>query len=946
MGCGTDIIDRYCRESGRSLTVLRRRLSTLPAVQTPDWASCPRLTRLMAPLALAGSWDRSSEFDTLFLSILAGGRSREAIEEDFGDLLRGSDPPVWRIGSHRGVVSRIDALFTVGPALTDDLLGRYLEVAASVLSEDDPALDLPEEEQWLADLHGKNRECSQALRLGIAETLVLLSVFGDELFGDRLGIDLPDQVDGLVRSLLDPFTARTLESQSEYLPTYAEAAPGTLLDLIEGDLKREDASEVLRLFRPVESDTADCPREGLLEALETLAWSGKTLARTIDVLAKLAIHPINDLWAKTPETCLEAIFRSWLPQTSVGIEGRIQVFERLSQAAPDVAWRLCCNQLKPGARAGEFSAKPRWRKDSDGFGHGVSREDDECFQLRCCEYLLTRDHYARQELADLIWLLRSLPDARSSDVWELIDQWRRNADEQDRAWLRDRVRYEWLRHRPAQFRTHPQERENIQRSLSAYTLLEPSDPVLKHRWLFCDLQWFDDHDVPLKAILGCDQPAASAVGTAITEIHSHAGINGILRLASSVDGQGLIARHVASLGLGVGELSDLVRSTVEGEFRGTCDELARALLAALDDALRAELYSKLKGCLSIGALGYALRLAPFRRDSWRTVETLGDDCVREYWLQVDPRGAERELAECDEAVEHLMGTGRTLDAFWLAARCLETISPKRLYRVLAAVAGNAGADRERPYLNASVVEDIGRAIARVRESHLIAGQRMAVLELRLFDALEDYGYTPALDKVLVQDARLYAELVECASRIEKAEEDRDTGEEGELLSRINSRTAWLVLRKKRFLPGASEHDLVSAERILAWVRRARELCEARGNRKEGDYWIGRLLSAADTGDDGIWPSEAARDALEVISNDAVNAGFQSGVYGSGGFRASGVRGVEEKQQAEQHASWSEALQYSHPKVSSLLGRVAEEYRHMSKALSRDGILREQLLNST
>ena len=204
MGCGTDIIERYRRESGRSLTVLRRRLSTLPAVRTPDWASCPRLTRLMAPLALAGSWDRSSEFDTLFLSKLAGDRSSEAIEEEFGDLLRGSDPPAWRIGSHRGVVSRIDALFTVGPALTGDLLGRYLEVAASVLSEDDPALDLPEEERWLADLHGKNRECSEALRLGIAETLVLLSVFGGELFGDRLGIDLPAQVDGLVRRLLDP----------------------------------------------------------------------------------------------------------------------------------------------------------------------------------------------------------------------------------------------------------------------------------------------------------------------------------------------------------------------------------------------------------------------------------------------------------------------------------------------------------------------------------------------------------------------------------------------------------------------------------------------------------------------------------------------------------------------------------------------------------------------
>ena len=314
LGWDPDSIERYCRESGRSLTVLRRRLSTLPAVQTPNWATSARLTRLMAPIALAGSWDHNSEFDRLFLSELAAGRSPEAIEEDFGDLLRCPDPPVWRIGSHRGVLSRIDALFTVRLALTDDLLRRYFDVAASVLSEDNPALDLPDGERWLADLHDKNRQCSQALRQGIAETLVLLSVFADELFRDRSGTDVWARVDGLVRDLLDPFTARTLESQTEHLPEYAEAAPETFLELIERDLDRGHHAEILPLLRPIESDLADCPRQGLLDALETLAWSGSTLARTVDVLANLAHFPIDDLWAKTPESCLEAIFRSWLPQ--------------------------------------------------------------------------------------------------------------------------------------------------------------------------------------------------------------------------------------------------------------------------------------------------------------------------------------------------------------------------------------------------------------------------------------------------------------------------------------------------------------------------------------------------------------------------------------------------------------------------------------------------------
>ena len=211
----------------------------------------------------------------------------------------------------------------------------------------------------------------------------------------------------------------------------------------------------------------------------------------------------------------------------------------------------------------------RWRKDSDGFGHGVSRKVDECFQLRCWVSPLPGPLLKARTLPISSGCSGSLPDARSSDVWELIDQCGATPTSRTEpgcgtgsgmsgcaTGLRNSGRI------PRSERTSS--------ALSRRTRCwHPSDPVLKHRWLFCDLQWFDDHDVSLKAILGCDQPAASAVGTAIAEIHSHAGINGILRLASSVDGQGLIACHVASLDLGVSELNDLVRPTVEGEFRGT-----------------------------------------------------------------------------------------------------------------------------------------------------------------------------------------------------------------------------------------------------------------------------------------------------------------------------------------------------------------------------------------
>jgi hypothetical protein len=42
--------------------------------------------------------------------------------------------------------------------VTPDDLNRYFSMARMVLGEDDPALDLDEDQRWAAAIHGKTRE--------------------------------------------------------------------------------------------------------------------------------------------------------------------------------------------------------------------------------------------------------------------------------------------------------------------------------------------------------------------------------------------------------------------------------------------------------------------------------------------------------------------------------------------------------------------------------------------------------------------------------------------------------------------------------------------------------------------------------------------------------------------------------------------------------------------
>ena len=286
MGVERERVDRLTRESGRSPTVLQRQLSQIGAIREPRWAGDKEVARRLMPMALVGAWHNGSKADCEVLAALSSG-SYKGVEEEVAALLRYDDCPVWCVGRYRGVVSKIDALFAIGPWMTAKDVTDFVDFAEYVLSESDPALDLPADQRWAAGLYGKVREHSNALRAGICETLVMLSVHGNDLFRERLGINVAAHVTDLVKRLLTPFTTDKLRSHDRDLPDYAEAAPDVFLARIEEDLERQ--KPVLQeLLTPVGASVFEHPaRTGVLWALERLAWNPQTLMRVVLVLARL-----------------------------------------------------------------------------------------------------------------------------------------------------------------------------------------------------------------------------------------------------------------------------------------------------------------------------------------------------------------------------------------------------------------------------------------------------------------------------------------------------------------------------------------------------------------------------------------------------------------------------------------------------------------------------------
>ena len=300
------------------------------------------------PFLFVGAWNSQNETDKLGLSLLAGDRSYDELEKECQSLAQLNDAPIWSVGTYRGVISKIDLLYAIAGAVTPDDLKRYFSMARMVLGEDDPALDLDEDQRWAASIHGKTREFSGAFREGISETLVLLAVHGGHLFKSRLGVDTEIEALRVVRDLLPaPLTTRILEANDRDLPTYAEAAPDEFLSILERDLKSEDPA-VLGLLRPADSGVfgRSPSRTGLLWALEGLSWNPETLPRAAFILARLAQVEINDNWVNKPMNSLESIFRAWMPQTAANHQQRVELMKK---AGREVS-RRCLEDLRRAVR--------------------------------------------------------------------------------------------------------------------------------------------------------------------------------------------------------------------------------------------------------------------------------------------------------------------------------------------------------------------------------------------------------------------------------------------------------------------------------------------------------------------------------------------------------------------------------------------------------------------
>ncbi|MGF6858210.1 HigA family addiction module antitoxin [Paraburkholderia sp. CI3] len=960
-GKNRDEISRLASVSGRSLTVLRRQLSTVPAVRTPQWAEDRQTAASLVPFLFVGAWNSQNETDKIGLSLLAGDRSYDDLEKDCQSLAQLNDAPIWSVGTYRGAISKIDLLYAIAGAITQADLNRYFAVARMVLGEDDPALDLDEDQRWAASIHGKTREFSGFFREGISETLVLLAVHGGELFKSRLGVDTEIEAIRVVRELLPkPLTTRILEANDRDLPTYAEAAPDEFLSILERDLKSENPA-VLGLLRPVDPGVfgRSPSRTGLLWALEGLSWNPVTLPRAASILARLAQVEINDNWVNKPTNSLESIFRAWMPQTAANHEQRVALMKKLAERFPNVAWKICVAQFGTHHQVGHHSHKPRWRPDGYGFGEpfltwGPTIE----FMREMVEMALTWQNHSLGMLCDLVERLYDLTEADQNRVWALVEDWAKNkASDADKAAMREKIRISTMSQRAAMRAKKSAKSTGLATAgMAAYAALEPSDLLNKHAWLFRD-GWVEtsadeNEDIEKIDFSKREERITSLRIEALREIVAQRGLAGILQLAERMKASWVIGGLAASAVLSEQELQELLRLALapilagKEEIHSHKNLICGAVRALVDDDIREAVLKGVAAGLSAEDVVQLFVLAPFGRSTWKLVDTLSEAAQAKYWREVTPDWVLGADAENNEAVERLLKVERPRAAFSCTKFKPAKLDAQVLFRLLSAMA-RGGNDRPGDYmLEHYYVEE---AFKHLNSSPALTLDEKAGLEFAYIEALArpwdrqgSYGI-PNLERYVGAHPELFIQAITWIyKREDGASDPAEFQVPPDRITEMAER-GYKLLEAIHRIPGHNDLGELEADGLAKWISTVRQSCAELGRSEIADHCIGKLLSSAPVGNDGGWPCEPVRDVMEDVQSEPLMSGARTGVYNSRGAHWRGEGGDQERALAEKYRKWGQMLQVSHPFVASkLLERLADNYDRDASSEDTEAGIRRRL----
>jgi hypothetical protein len=918
--------------SERARTLAHKGAGSLPSLLRllhhaslhPQWASTGAAAALVIAQFL-GSWQEDRDSDRKAVELLAGKSYGEWIARIREIASRPDAPLSYRHGAWK-IVPRYEAWHALAPRVFDELLERFHRVAAQVLGELDPALELPKGERYLAPLQGKILSHSPRIRKGLAETVAMLGALGDVLVACTPG--RPTAVAALVvRELLKDRDWRSWASLDALLPLLAEGAPGEFLAALESALNSE-SSLIDALFAQETSDFGGHNYvSGLLWALETLAWEPSFLTRVTLALAQMASRDPGGNWANRPFNSLVTIYLPWLPQTSAPLDKKQTALTTLANELPDQAWKLVLALLPKGHGFSMGSHRPSWRSwIPQDYRDQITIEEYQqqisVYINLCLQLALAQDERLKELLAHLNELPREAID-------RVIEHLAARGEE-----LRDEARLELWSAVEDLISEHKRFRdahwalpvEILDRLGTVAANLEPRSPALVYQRLFTekDFNLFDENED--EGYESKSRRLAERRTYAALEVFQKLGLSAVLEMARRVESPSRLG-----YALGSGRIVELDGVLLPALIRSEESKVVQFL----GGYVRGRFFDEQAGALWLDRLSLAnwspedvarlLTWLPFREDVWTRADQLLADHADLYWKNT-PASPYYELTDSLYiAIGRLLDHGRP----FAAIRALNMLL-HRNRKIDVALATRALLDAVRPHEEAGIPDayTVSELIKHIRE-HGAEHRALVTIEWAYLGALDKhFGPGPVtLEKELSSNPSFFCDVLRLVFRSEH-ERDQPPKEASEQ-ERNLATNAYRLLRTWHRSPGVRDNSVDEAE-LNGWLDEVFELCEQSGHLFIAQVYIGHVLAHSPSGSGGEWPVDSVARILNRQDVEKMRQGLTTELFNMRGVHAWDA-GEGERRLAEKYHQQADAIEArGYHRVATAIRILGDHYLEDAK----------------
>ena len=932
-----DNAERYSRESGRNITILKKMLG-FPHSKA-KWINAENFHEII-PALLLGRWNETFEGDIELVEKLAA--------QSYSDFLvtlnkwkNFEESPILQIGETWRLTSPLDLWTNLSPYLTKKDFENIKECFSLAFANGNPEIE-PTDKDDFAAYFSKKRKYSNWSREGIIQSLILVGRFG-------AGLNMPNSqlwVDNIIHGLLYNASDKIWISVDHELPLISEASPQSFLNAVSNSLA-EEQPEIVNMFKEVDGLLHPISRHtGLLWALEGLGWLPEYLQEVGLILLKLScLDPEGNL-SNRPINSVSEIFKPWHYQTLASYNERMGILKYITEKEPEAGWDLLLRMLPAHNGIAHPTHKMRWRMFDENINLKYTYQeiwDTHTYVISLLLYLFDNDEI---KFSQLIEETVNLSPKDRKTVLDWADG------------IYDKVKqskfttWESIRKILNHHRSYPDSKGvlpeiELKRLEDLYNKLQPADVINKYIWLFNDY-WppfpegfiYTDSEFEKKHEQGQEKinnDRSEAVSSFLKEI----GLKETLDLRKQV-------KEPSSLGVA---LANLVNKKKDVYLICDClnDErehlrfihsfiFIKSVNEGFDWIRRLVIAVKKKG-FSDKAISNILIPINQNREVWEFVSSLSEEIQNEYWQNLHPNFFHSSVDEKIFGVEMLIKYKRFYSAIEECSHFVKDMPTSLLVELMKKAATEATS--EKYDFKGYEIESIFEALDKRNDIDKNVMINIEWLYLSFFDSYGTSSKPKNLEEELSQNPEFFIDVLKWIyvpkDEQKLIEERKEISDE---IIQNRAKHAYYLLDSWEKIPGMKADNSIDEIELKEWISRVRILAEEASRLDAADVQIGQMLAQYP---ENIpqWPQEKIFQIIEEINSDSLKRNYSSALFNK---RGSSTRGPFDGGDIERgHAAYfgqlANEFKNKYPNVAEIFKGLEQGYlvdaKRMDEQAERD-----------